>query len=183
MKPYYEHGGITIYHGDCREILPTLDQSSTIISDPPYGIGYVHGAENIPHASKFSGVPVIGDDKPFEPSHMLAFSNILVWGANHYADRLPVREGRWLVWDKRCGVIPERDTSDCEFAWVRGSGGKCARMFRLFWDGFNKQTERGIPRDHPTQKPISLMTWCLSFLPTGGGNRPVHGQRDDARGC
>jgi DNA modification methylase len=37
MKPYYESGGITIYHGDCREILPTLD--GEIVGDAPYGVG------------------------------------------------------------------------------------------------------------------------------------------------
>jgi site-specific DNA-methyltransferase (adenine-specific) len=40
MKPYYEHNGITIYHGDCREVLPTLpDQSiDLVLTDPPYGV-------------------------------------------------------------------------------------------------------------------------------------------------
>lgn len=40
MKPYYEHAGITIYHGDCREILPGLDGPAALVSDPPYGIGW-----------------------------------------------------------------------------------------------------------------------------------------------
>ena len=40
MKPYYEHAGITIYHGDCREILPL--QTDAIVTDPPYGIAYLH---------------------------------------------------------------------------------------------------------------------------------------------
>lgn len=34
MKPYYERDGITIYHGDCREILPTLDAVDSVITDP-----------------------------------------------------------------------------------------------------------------------------------------------------
>jgi len=38
MKPYYEHGGITIYHGDCREILPQLPKVDLVLTDPPYGI-------------------------------------------------------------------------------------------------------------------------------------------------
>lgn len=38
MTPYYEHGGITIYHGDCREILPGL-KAPAVITDPPYGFG------------------------------------------------------------------------------------------------------------------------------------------------
>ena len=36
MTPYYEHGGITIYHGDCREILPQLQSVDMIWTDPPY---------------------------------------------------------------------------------------------------------------------------------------------------
>lgn len=38
MKPYYEHGGITIYHGDCREILPLVN-AHVLVTDPPYGVG------------------------------------------------------------------------------------------------------------------------------------------------
>ena len=40
MKPYYEHAGITIYHGDCREVLPQLDVPVMIFADPPYGVGF-----------------------------------------------------------------------------------------------------------------------------------------------
>jgi DNA modification methylase len=40
MKPYYSHAGITIYHGDCREMLPSLPASGVVITDPPYNIGY-----------------------------------------------------------------------------------------------------------------------------------------------
>ena len=35
-KPYYEHGGVTIYHGDCREILPELPKVDLVLTDPPY---------------------------------------------------------------------------------------------------------------------------------------------------
>ena len=37
MKPYYEHAGITIYHGDCRDILPQLELVDLVLTDPPYG--------------------------------------------------------------------------------------------------------------------------------------------------
>ena len=37
MKPYYDEGGITIYHGDCREVLPTLEPVDLVLTDPPYG--------------------------------------------------------------------------------------------------------------------------------------------------
>jgi DNA modification methylase len=38
MKPYYEHNGIVIYHGDCREVLPTLGAVDLVLTDPPYGV-------------------------------------------------------------------------------------------------------------------------------------------------
>jgi hypothetical protein len=36
MKPYYEENGIVIYHGDCREILPSLPKVDLVLTDPPY---------------------------------------------------------------------------------------------------------------------------------------------------
>lgn len=36
MKPYYEHAGVTIYHGDCTDVLPTLGPVDHVITDPPY---------------------------------------------------------------------------------------------------------------------------------------------------
>lgn len=38
MKAYYEQSGITIYHADCREVLPTLGKVDLILTDPPWGI-------------------------------------------------------------------------------------------------------------------------------------------------
>lgn len=44
MKPYYEHNGITIYHGDCREVLPSLPDQSVdlVITDPPFFMPAIH---------------------------------------------------------------------------------------------------------------------------------------------
>jgi site-specific DNA-methyltransferase (adenine-specific) len=39
MKLYYEEAGITIYHGDCREVLPVIDAVDLVLTDPPYGVG------------------------------------------------------------------------------------------------------------------------------------------------
>jgi site-specific DNA-methyltransferase (adenine-specific) len=38
MRPYYEHAGIVIYHGDCREVMPALDPVDVVLTDPPYGV-------------------------------------------------------------------------------------------------------------------------------------------------
>jgi len=39
MKTYYQHKGITIYHADCREILPEI-KADVMVTDPPYGLGF-----------------------------------------------------------------------------------------------------------------------------------------------
>lgn len=44
MSPYYDEDGITIYHGDCREVLPSL-KADLVLTDPPYGIGLKYGLQ------------------------------------------------------------------------------------------------------------------------------------------
>lgn len=162
MKPYYQDDAVTIYHGDCREILPTLEPVDLVLTDPPYGI-----AINIRHGRNWRNPDrpqnVVGDEEPFNPAFLLGFSNLILWGANHYAPRLP-EGGRWLVWDKRDGT-GSNSQSDCELAWEKGSGGTAARLKRLMWNGAVRDTERDIERVHPTQKPVALMKWCLDFFP------------------
>jgi site-specific DNA-methyltransferase (adenine-specific) len=48
VKPYYEHAGITIYHGDCREVLPTIPAGTVdlVLTDPPYGIGEAYASHD-----------------------------------------------------------------------------------------------------------------------------------------
>ncbi len=43
MKPYYQDDSVTIYHGDCREILPSLEPVDLVLTDPPYGIQHSSG--------------------------------------------------------------------------------------------------------------------------------------------
>lgn len=170
MKPYYEDAkaGITIYNGDCLEILQQLGGVDLVLTDPPYGIlintNYALGARGVGKI-KVNGKEfpkVHGNDEPFDPAPLFRFPHQILWGANHYAHRLP-HNGRWLIWDKRCGVIPERTQADGEMAWCDQYG--AARIFRHMWDGMVKDSEHGVPREHPTQKPLVLINWCLDFYP------------------
>lgn len=170
MKPYYEHAGITIYHGDCREVLPSLELDDVVIvSDPPYGIDFNHSGQH----GRFSGQgvttaarargnhPVYGDDSPFDPSHLWGrFENVLIWGADHYYPRLP-DSGRFLAWNKLGDREPWDSFSDVEFAWHSREG--ASRIFNMKWKGIacEKQGEENGYRDHPTQKPRRLMYWCI----------------------
>lgn len=161
LKPYYgPEDGITIYHGDCREVLPNLSVAA-IVSDPPYGIGYVHSGRGKGKHSRRNIEPITGDDRPFEPEFLLDYESVILWGADHYAARLP--HGRWLAWDKLDGLASFDSFSDVEFAWMKGRG--AARIFRFLWKGICRAGERTGGRVHPSQKPVPLMKWCLGFVP------------------
>lgn len=132
-----------------------------VIADPPYGV-----AERTDRKAKGRGClaecndfpPVFGDNEPFDPSHLLRFPRLVLWGAQYFAERLPVSPS-WLVWDKRDGLSPN-DNADVEVAWTNLGGP--ARIYRHMWNGMVKASERDERRVHPTQKPVSLMSWIIS---------------------
>lgn len=74
--------------GDCLQVMPMLGKVDAVVTDPPYGIGYVHGAGKRKFASAHNEKPIIGDEKPFDPTPFL-IGPALFWGANHFASRLP----------------------------------------------------------------------------------------------
>lgn len=169
MKPYYEHAGITIFHGDCREILPTLPKVDLVLTDPPYGIalnvatcrfsgGSTESKNRRGNGTTFkNAIPIAGDDKEFDPSFLIGIGNgHIIWGWNNFASKLP--RGACLVWIKRKDEAFGSFLSDAEIAWMdKGHGVYLHTSFPQAMAHF---------RQHPTQKPISLMAWCMSFYPT-----------------
>lgn len=153
-------GNATLYLGDCLSILPTLPKVDAVITDPPYGIAYNPvGGNGV--AKRGNLARVIGDDRPFDPAPLLTYEHCILWGANHYADKLPA-SAKWLIWDKRQpGVV--LNFADCEMAWCKGGG--LARVIRHVWQGMIRDSEMGVLRQHPTQKPVAVMTWCLGQYP------------------
>lgn len=169
MTPYYAKDGIEIYHGDCREVLPTLGTVDLVLTDPPYGIGLdtdnsrFSGGTAGNMAKKGNGIgsakgaPIANDDSPFDPSFLAEIGkHQIVWGWNNYPDKLP--RGACLVWLKRYDEAFGSFLSDAETAWMsKGHGVYCKR------DLSNNAIAN--QRVHPTQKPLTLMLWCLSFFP------------------
>jgi DNA modification methylase len=162
MTPYYQDDYCTIYHGDCREILPQLPKVDLCLTDPPYGIGEGN-QKRILSRGKLAAARDYGnaewDKSPPDKELLKIVLNCskwkILWGGNYF-DGLPARRG-WFVWDKDNG---RNDFADCELAWTNLES--AVRKFTWRWNGMLQQNmaEKEI-RSHPTQKPIALMVWCI----------------------
>ena len=160
MRPYYERDGIVIYHGDCRELLPTLGDADLVLTDPPYGLaerwngggGTSHSSWRFnPNEAKNWDANTVSD-----VSYWLSRSPSIVWGGNYYA--LPPSRA-WLIWDKKQN--DQFTTGQAELAWTNLD--IPIRIFRM--SQVEAYCNPADPKLHPTQKPIALIKWCLSFVP------------------
>ena len=155
MTPYYEQDGITLYHGDCREILPQLGRFDLLLTDPPYGIEYSAQKQHLPNATKRDMIS--GDDSielaAFAVSLVQQSCSAVIFGANCFPQLLPHR-GRWLCWDKRvCDNADRMLGSPFELAWENRVSGFDV-MIRVLHGGVVNAD--GGKRCHPTQKPVVL---------------------------
>jgi len=166
-------GNAELYLGDCLEIMPTLGKVDALISDPPYGIGWDGNATRFKGGSvtNTNHGTIINDDVPFDPSHLLDFQRVVLWGYPCFAAKLPV--GNTLIWDKRF-KNGSAFLADAEIGWCKSqyknvgpkTGGYGSYIFSQTWQGF----VRSEPVEHPTQKPVALMRWCMekAKVPEGG---------------
>lgn len=146
--------GVDVWCGDMREILPTLGKFDACITDPPYGIGA--GKMSLGKWRTSRMVKSDWDAEAPDLSTILALEiPTIIWGGNYFP--LPPSRG-FLVWDKGAG-FKGRDFAECEQAWCSFDAN--ARVFAF------DPLARGEYRDkqHPTQKPVDLMKWCLGFVP------------------
>ena len=155
--------GIVLHLGDCREILPRLPAHDAVVTDPPYGIGIAKrgtlGTSRLAPVTQYER----GDwDNDPITDDLMALVRVsgqfnIIFGGNYY-NCAPA--SCWLVWDKET----TGDYADCELAWTNLP--KAVRRIRFMWNGMLRK--RGEPRgDHPTQKPVGVMKWCIEQLPAG----------------
>ena len=177
MKPYYSDSAVTLYHGDCREILPALAVADHVITDPPYDAKTHAGART----STRDDVKALGID--FDPIDAGVICPVLLASAKRWvvafcaleqvgayrdaAGASWVRSGTW----HRVGGTPQftgdRPAQGCEGIAIMHAPG------RKRWNGGGKQghyvcnIER-MERQHPTQKPEPLMlALVLDFTDAG----------------
>ena len=170
-----ENINVKLYQGDCLEYMRGMDAGSVdaVITDPPYGIGVktnykTRKRSSLAECNDFR--QIVGDDIPFDPTPFLDFPIVVLFGANYYANKLPV-SGGWVVWDKLDGLESKRDwgfndNSDCELLWT--NKGNAARIIKHRWMGAMKGSENNERRIHPTQKPIALMVELLRHYTNPG---------------
>lgn len=165
-KPYYEKDGIVVYNADCRDILPELPKMDLVLTDPPYGNDCdLQNESNSRWSAKNGFSPlwmaneqgkwnVKPDSEVFELIRVQS-ENQIIWGGNYF--NLGATSC-FLIWDKG-----QRDFSfaDAEVAWT-----SLAQSIRIF--DFSRAKMLQENKQHPTQKPLALMTWCLSLVPAAG---------------
>ena len=151
LEPYYKDEHVTLYHGDCADILPHLPQVDLVLTDPPYGIGIASNPVRQKHERKD------WDNAP--PDYRLiklvvkAGKQAIIWGGNYFA--LPPSQC-FFIWDKQ---QPEKfSLAMVEMAWTNIK--MPAKMFR--------KSVLSYKKEHPTEKPVSLMSWCI-----GKSNNPL----------
>lgn len=154
MKPYYDRNGITLYLGDCREVLPQLTEKvDLVLTDPPYGLNtkMAGGTWGLKFAhSDMKDWDYVVDQSLIE-AIITKSTNTIMWGGNNYI--MPPSRC-WLAWDK----TQKLDTlADFELAWTNFDRPSKS------WNERRNHAENG--NEHPTQKPISLFKWCLLFAP------------------
>ncbi len=197
---YYAETGVEIHCGRVEDVLATIDPRTValLLADPQYGNGKEGGrssdVEGRPRKNSTAAKraqtavarkwkPIDGNDKPFDPAHLLALGRpSVLWGGNHYASRLPDEKG-WIAWDKRDGMDSD-DGSDMELAWTNLGG--ALRVFRHAWRGLARASEGGTPHLHPTQKPVALGAWVLQRAKVKAGDLvvvPYAGSGPDVIAC
>ena len=161
-----KHIGLaTLYLADCMDVLPTLGRVDAVITDPPYGILNIADGKRMGQAviksarqtgsGKLKGRLLNASNVEWDVAPDAEFFGWCIknsavqifWGGNYFP--LPPCRGV-LIWDKE---QPWENFSQVEIAWTNLS--IPAGLFR-------SSATRGVPdKQHPTQKPLALMKWCI----------------------
>ena len=170
MSLYYQDELVTLWHGDCLEATEWL-KADVLITDPPYGIGYVSNFCRSGKVRKYGKTkPIQGDKDQGIRDKILELWDgpALVFGS-WKIDR-PKNTRHLLIWDK--GNTP--GMGDLSLPW--GPGHEEIYVIGSDWVGPRRSNVYRVPTlsagshnrpNHPTPKPIGLMEQLISYSPPG----------------
>jgi DNA modification methylase len=167
MQPYYEQDGITIYHGDCRQVLQA-EPSHVVISDPPYGISFD------PRDGRFLGDKVANDHSTEARDWLVSAYGVSHPMALTGSPDAPRPDGYRivLVWDKGDHVgmgdlsLPWKKTWEEIYIFGKGwKGRRTGAVLRHLAIAGCVGTRTW--RHHPTEKPESLFLELIRKAPRG----------------
>jgi site-specific DNA-methyltransferase (adenine-specific) len=158
-------GKAELYLGDCQEILIALRKRKfdAMVTDPPYHLdeaSWLSGFVGKNGRAKMWGEEVPRWDRLQHDAVKLAVGLApicVVWGGHLYD--LPKRK-KWLIWDK----CQQFSSGDAELAWTSENG--AIRTFRM--TRIDAYANIGEKKEHPNQKPVPLMSWCISEVGAKG---------------
>lgn len=169
-EPYYADESVTLYHGDCREILPALDPVDLVLTDPPYGVSYISnwtvgkGAKPITNDGARLSVALMRQVVPLlRTQHVLWFTRWDVWPDvwQELGMWFPLRG--LLVWDKGSNGMGDLSHWGPSYEMIASAGsGSCVGGR----DGSILRYNAPAPatRVHPTEKPIALLTYLIGKM-------------------
>ena len=167
MTPYYEHAGITIYHGDCRDVLPSLGTFGLLLTDPPYGIEGAAGVGNRKRGkAKYDSV--LWEDTPSYIAEVVVPSVTKCLAVCSRGIITPGNRNAWLY--------PQPADIGCFFTPASVGCSKWGlQTFHLIhfygrdpragvgaWPNGRTITEAGEKNGHPCAKPFKAWKWLLS---------------------
>jgi len=167
MKPYYEHSGVTIYHGDCRDVIPHIT-ADVLVTDPPYGVNLGNSEETRPGLLVKKGYESYVDspenfDRVVTPAITLALSIVdrgVVFCAGHMVWRLPPAQAIGGIFlPAACGRGPWGWNS---FAYALLYG-KAPDLHKGAKPTGISSSATADGRGHPCAKPLTWMGWAIQL--------------------
>lgn len=167
MRPYYDQDGITIYHGDCRDVLPTLASESVdlVCTDPPYGFRKADWDGEFPTFWLPDAARVARTALAIMPG----INNVL-----RVPREVPPFAYRWMLSVHLANGMTRGLMGFGNWIPVMVYGREGVSLYRPQQDAAAVPVVGDMP-DHPSPKPLRAMTWILSRFPDGAVLDPFMG--------
>lgn len=173
--PYYDHDGITLYHGDCRDILPEMPDASVdlVLTDPPYGIGFSGYESHDDVATDYAGVllPAVAEAERLMVPGALAFFWQAMLHTHKWHDWFP---NGYRIFAAAKNFVQYRPTPvqwswDPVIFWQKGENTRKGiagqRDFHL------GNTNRWVAREsngHPCPRPLDTVEYIIGIASAAG---------------